>query len=248
MNIFQPTFQSTISSRNGLLSTLDASDFARLSPHFKEVPLVAHTVLHESEDTIAHIHFPLSGMVSLFAANSDGDIVETAGIGREGMIGAAVAFGIQPAFGRAVVQVSGTALRIPSVQMQRLADENAGIRAMAARAQEVLLVQAQQVAMCSVVHGVDARLARWLLQARDRIGHPTIPIIQESLAQMLGARRTTVNLVLRGLVASGLVRCRRGFIEILDAGGLKARSCDCYDAVKQQLERLTPSPNAAAPI
>lgn len=245
MNIVDTNLHPPLHSSNRLLEALSPNDFSQLSPHLKEVQLSAQAVLYETEDVIDHIHFPQSGMISLFAVNSDGDIVETAAISRNGMVGAGSAFGIQPAFGRAVVQVPGSALRIPASQMKRLAEDNSRIREMAARAQEALLVQAQQVAMCSVVHSIDKRLARWLLQTQDRIGSNTIPMIQESLAQILGARRTTINLELRRLVSAGLVRCRRGCIDIVDRTGLKGKSCDCYSIIRQQLDRLLPMPNTS---
>ena len=75
-------------------------------------------------------------------------------------------------------------------------------------------------AACNAMHGTSARLCRWLLQSADRIGSDEVPLTQEFLAQMLGARRTTVTLLAQRMRAKGLIRYRRGRIVILDRKGL----------------------------
>jgi CRP-like cAMP-binding protein len=141
---------------------------------------------------------------------------------------------------RAIVQVPGTASRIAASQLQKAVSESRGIREIIMRHQEALLVQAQQTAACSGLHGVEARLARWLLQTQDRTGNSTIPLIQEFLAQVLGVRRTTINLVVRTLHQAGLIRYRRGQIEILDRNGLKQESCACYQVIRRQVDQVLP--------
>ncbi len=226
--------------RNQLLAALPAADLSLLAPHFKEVPLGARELLHETQDEIEQIYFPHSGMVSLLAVTDDGEAIETAAIGSDGVIGASAGLGIRRAFCRAVVQVPGSASRIATSQFQRALNESATIRQVICRYNEVLLVQAQQTAVCSALHGVEARLARWLLQTQDRTGSETIPLIQEFLAQVLGVRRTTINLVVRTLHEAGLIRYRRGLIEIIDRNGLKNESCNCYQTVRRQIDQIAP--------
>ncbi len=74
--------------RNQLLAALPAADLSLLAPHFKEVPLGARELLHETQDEIEQIYFPHSGMVSLLAVTDDGEAIETAAIGSDGVIGA----------------------------------------------------------------------------------------------------------------------------------------------------------------
>ena len=93
-------------------------------------------------------------------------------------------------------------------------------------------------------HEVDARLCRWLLRARDLSGSNQLPFTQEFLAEMLGVQRTSVTTVARTLQEAGLVRYKRGKIEILDVEGLREGACECYETVKQQYNHLLgPSPD-----
>jgi CRP-like cAMP-binding protein len=232
------TARPTLHRRNRLLTALSPAEFSLLAPHIKEVPLEPRELLHETHDEIEHVYFPNGGMVSLLAITEDGEAIETAAVGYEGVIGAVVGLGIRHAFTRAVVQVPGSASRIPSAQFQKLAGESHGLRDLIVRHNESLLVQAQQTAACGALHGVEARLARWLLQTQDRTGSETIPLIQEFLAQVLGVRRTTINLVVRTLHQAGIVRYRRGQIEIINRHRLRGESCSCYNVIRKQVDRL----------
>jgi CRP-like cAMP-binding protein len=234
------TARSAPHRRNRLLASLPPADFALLDSHLKEVALSARELLHETHDEIEQVYFPHSGMVSLLAVTDDGDAIETAAVGQDGAVGAAAGFGMRRVFSRAIVQVPGTASRISIAQFQKAMRQSERILEMVVRHMEALLVQAQQTAACSALHGVEARLARWLLQAQDRTGSDTIPLIQESLAQVLGVRRTTINLVVRTLHEAGLIQYRRGRIEIVDRNGLKNECCACYHLMRRQLDHLLP--------
>ena len=101
-----------------------------------------------------------------------------------------------------------------------------------------LLIQVQQTAACNALHAVEARLSRWLLQARDRLDSNTIKLTHEFLSQMLGVRRTTVTVVATVLQQAGLIRYHRGQIEIVDRPGLEARACECYEAIRRQIDHV----------
>ena len=81
-------------------------------------------------------------------------------------------------------------------------------------------------------------MARWLLWARDLSASDTLPLTQEFLAQMLGVRRTSVSVVANALQSSGLIKYRRGTIEIVDLPGLRKAACECYGTVKRHYDRL----------
>jgi CRP-like cAMP-binding protein len=227
--------------RNRLLASLPQPDLALLDPHLKDGALAVRAVLHETQDDIHQVVFPHSGMISILAITDDGETIETAVVGSEGALGALAGLGIRRAFGRALVQIPGSAARISASQLQRAARESDRVRDMILRGHEALMIQAQQTAVCGALHGVEARLARWLLQAQDRTGSSTIELIQEFLAQVLGVRRTTVNLAVRTLQDAGLIRYRRGEIEIRDRSGLMNQSCSCYRIVRRQLDRIVPN-------
>ena len=225
---------------NLLLAALRAEDLSLLAPHLKDVSLPQGEILHEQGERIEHVYFPQSGMVSLLAVMRQGEAVETATIGREGVIGAMSALGPRHASTTALVQVAATASRIPAARFQAAASKSERLRDLVVRYNESLLAQTQQTAACHALHDVEARLSRWLLQAQDRTDSNKISLTQEFLSQMLGVRRTTVTLVARALQQAGLIRYQRGQIEITDRKGLEEASCECYQAHRRHIEQGLP--------
>jgi hypothetical protein len=103
---------------------------------------------------------------------------------------------------------------------------------------KAMLMQFQLGLACNALHPVEARMARWLLQLRDRVDHDALPLTQHALSQMLGVRRTTVTLLMRNLRARGAIRSdRRGMIEI-DRAGLSAAACECHNAMRLEVEEI----------
>ena len=224
-----------------LLGGLPAKDLAMLDPFLKDIMLQQGTVLQEQGDRIEHVYFPHGGFISLLAVMRQGDAIEIATIGYEGAVGSLAALGPRRSHTRAVVQVSGVASRIAAARFRQAAEESEAIRSIVVRYGEMLLIQVQQTAACNALHVVEARLSRWLLQARDRLESNTICLTHEFLSQMLGVRRTTVTVVAHMLQQAGLIRYHRGQIEILDRSGLEARACECYEAIRQQIDQVAPT-------
>ena len=232
--------RSRAGRRNLLLASLPAKDFAVLAPHLKDIELEQGAVLQEQGERIEQVYFPREGIVSLLAVMRQGDAIETATIGFEGAVGT-FAGGQRRAHTRAVVQVRGSASRIAASRFRKVAQESEAVCRMVVRYGEMLLIQIQQTAACNALHPVEARLSRWLLQARDRLESNKINLTHEFLSQMLGVRRTTVTVVANMLQQAGLIRYHRGRIEIVDWEGLKAKSCECYEAIRRNVEDVTPA-------
>ena len=231
--------RSQSSGRNRLLAALPPADFALLAPHLKPAPLQQNLVLHEQGDRIDQVYFPIEGIISLLTVMQQGDAVETATVGREGAVGALAGLGPRRSYTREIVQVAGSALRISASRFRKAADESRPVREIIVRYGEMLLIQVQQTAACNALHDVEERLSRWLLQARDRVDGNTIRLTHEFLSQMLGVRRPTVTVAAQMLQNAGLIRYHRGHIEILDRPGLEARACECYRAIRRQIESVT---------
>lgn len=233
--------KTTTESRNHLLASLPEHEYALLQPHLKEVPLQQGTVLCEQGELISQVYFPDSGMVSIVVLLSEGEkSVETATVGREGAVGAIAGLGERKSTARAITQVSGKGRRLPARQLQLAVRQSPVLRDFIVRYQEMLLHQAQQSTACNALHEARPRLCRWLLQTHDRLDSDTIALTQEFLAQMLGVRRTTVTELARGLQSKGLVRYKRGKIEILDRPSLEECACECYDALRHQANYYFP--------
>jgi CRP-like cAMP-binding protein len=224
---------------NRLLQMLPEADLALLTPYMEDVPLERGTTL-PGEDGDA-VYFPLSGMISLVLRMEEGKAIETAAIGYDGGIGLPAGFGIppaQPAGLRAIVQMPGRALRIGRAQFSSAVSQSVFIREMIVRHQALLNCQLQQSLACNAIHGLEARLCRWLLQAHDLCHGDTVPLTQEYLAQMTGVRRTTITLVAQMLKLADVVHYRRGLIRINDREALETRACECYRRIRNCADRL----------
>jgi len=229
---------SGFDGRNRLLSSLSPADYSLLAPNLKNVNLVLGDVLQEAGDPFKQVYFPLDGMISLLALMQNGASVETATIGHEGAAGAGSGLGSQTSPYRAVVQIQGAAARIGTETFQKAVSESVSLRNLIVRYTDHLMMMVQQSAGCNALHVLEARLCRWLLQTRDRSDSDVLPLTQEFLSQMLGVRRTTLTVIARALQNSGLIRYRRGNIQITDRRGLEAKACECYEVVRRGGEEV----------
>jgi CRP-like cAMP-binding protein len=222
-------------SPNRLLAALGHEDRALFGLHMAEVTFELGTLLHEAGTAIEFVYFPHAGMISLLAVMADGQSIETATVGSEGVVGANAGFGAPVSFTRAVVQAPLLASRLPVANFRSALQRSDRLRTMMAVYGELLLSQVQQTAACNALHAIEARLARWLLQTRDRLDADVLPLTQEFLSQMLGVRRATVNLAARQLQSTGAITIRRGRIIIVDREGLEAVACECYAILREQM-------------
>jgi CRP-like cAMP-binding protein len=224
--------------RNRLLDFLAQVDFALLFPHLKSVNFDRGIVLQESGELIEHIYFPQSGMISLLAVMVSGDGVETATVGREGAVNATMSLAGVRAVGRAVVQITGMSSQITASRFQGAMDASPSIRKLIVRYNEAQIRMVYQSVGCNAVHRVEARLCRCLLQVLDRTESTNLDVTQESLSEILGVQRTTVTVLARQLQDAGLIRYRRGRIEVLDRTRLEKRACSCYATIRCEAESV----------
>lgn len=227
-----------IPGQNRLLAALSRDLQIRLLPRMEKLNLPIRQVLHEPQSAIAHVYFPLSGVTSLVMAMKDGDTVEVGTIGNEGMVGTPVFLGAESSPCKAVTQVAGQALRMRADQFRRSVLEHGELFEVLRRYTQGLFNQLAQTTACNHVHSVQQRMCRWLLMTHDRVGADDFHLTQEFLAQMLGVRRPSVTVAAGLLQKAGLIRYQRGRIHIADRPGLEAGACECYETVRQELDRL----------
>ncbi|QOZ42448.1 Crp/Fnr family transcriptional regulator [Bradyrhizobium sp. CCBAU 53340] len=223
---------------NRLLQMLGAADFALLRPHLVTIELVRESVLGEAGSTLRQVHFPHHGTVSITVSLSEGQSIAVAMLGRDSVVGGGAALADGMAASDAVVLFPGTASALDVTVFRTIAAASIPFRNLMIRNEQVLLAHAQQSLLCNTLHPVEARLARWLLRARDLSDSEILPLTQEALAQMMGVRRNAISLVAHELQRAGIIRYSRGQIEITDLPALEATSCDCYAAVKAHHARL----------
>ena len=229
-------------SQNRLLAALDAEDLELLVSRMTTVTLEKGALLYDPGDLIDTIYFPDDCVISLMTLMESGAAIESATIGREGALGLMAAVSPRQSLSRAIVQVGGRARRITAPHLHRAWEQSGQIRDLIDRHNEALFAHAIHSVACNALHSVEARFCRWLLSCDDRIDSSTISLTQEFLADMLGVQRTTVTVVARALQAAGLIRYRRGVVDIVDRAGLEAIACECYRAVRRNYQRLLPDP------
>jgi CRP-like cAMP-binding protein len=232
---------------NRLLAALEPGDFAALEPHLETVSFPRGQVLYEPGDSILHVYFPQDAVVSLVNIMEDGGSVEIGVFGREGVLGLLSALVTREAFGRYIVQMGGTASRIPFERLNEVRNARPGLRQLIMNYGEVLLAQTFQTVSCNAVHVVEARCCRWILNMHDRADGDTLPLTHEFLAEMLGVQRSTVSVVTRTLQTAGLIRQSRGGITVADRAGLEEASCECYGKIRRVYQRLLPGTYPPAP-
>jgi CRP-like cAMP-binding protein len=226
-------------SPNHLLASLPAADFALIRPHLRSVSLEHEFVLARAGDVIPRVYFPHTGVISLVVSLSEGEMVEVAMIGRDSIFGASMVHDGAISLNDAMVQLPGLAFTLELSHFRAVAEQSQAFREILVRHEQILLIQAQQSAACNAYHTVEARLSRWLLRMHDLFDSDILPLTQGFLAQMIGVRRNSVSLVANTLQQAGLIRYRRGHIEITNLDGLKETSCECYETVKMRCDSLS---------
>jgi CRP-like cAMP-binding protein len=194
-------------------------------------------VLYQPRTTSRHVYFPNDCMVSLLAIADRKSGLEVGVVGREGMVGIPLALGVSTSPVRALVQGAGSAMRMSSARFGRELKHNRPLQRELDRCAYVAMATAMQIAVCNKEHLIEARLARWLLMTRDRAASDRFQCTQESIALMLGVRRSGVTNAASGLQRRGLIRYSRGAMQILDRERLLAVSCSCYQVIRK-LERM----------
>lgn len=225
---------------NRLLAALPAADLGLLTPYLQQISLKQDAVLVRSGDRNEQVYFPHSGTISFMLDMPNGQTVATSVIGREGAVGMLSVLGPSRSPTTAVVRVAGIASQISASRFHAAFGQSSAIKHAVQTHTRAVLIQLQHVAACNALHPVEARMARWLLHIHDRIDDNAIPLTQEALSELLGVRRTTVTLVVRGLRSSGAVRsARRGLVEI-DRPRLEEAACECYEVMRREFEQIFP--------
>src|SRR5205809_8063899 len=132
------------------------------------------------------------------------------------MVGIGLALGVEQSSVRALVQGSGTALRMPAGAFLEEMARCAPLQRELHRYAYAKLAQARQTAACNRFHLVEARLARWLLMTSDRVRTDHFHLTHEFLSDMLGVRRAGVTKAATRLQGKKLISYRRGHIVIVD--------------------------------
>jgi CRP-like cAMP-binding protein len=232
--------QAHTNYKNRLLSVLPETIRQRWQSEIELVDLPLGKVLYESSAKMDYVYFPEDCIASLLFVLENGASTEIAVVGYEGLVGISIFMGGETTPNRAVIQSAGQAFRVSSHFLKEEFHRSIEVMHLFLRFTQALVTQMTQTAVCNRHHALDQQLCRWLLLSMDRLTGNELVMTQELIANMLGVRREGVTLAAGNLQADGLIRYRRGRIEVLDRPSLEARTCECYALVKNEYERLLP--------
>ena len=224
---------------NSILADLPPDIYQRLLPDLECMPLRLGEEIYAAGETLKHVYFPATAIISLLYTMEDGRSAEIGVVGNDGILGIAVFMGGGSVPNRAVVQSEGVAFRM---QAQALVSEfrrSAILQQVLLRYTHSLIAQISQTVACNRLHSVEQQLCRWLLLSHDRLPSNELIMTQELIADMLGVRRESVSQHAAHLQDAGLIRYHRGHITILDRAGLEARVCECYGVARSDVDCLT---------
>ncbi len=228
-----------MTAKNRLLAAMPVASLERIKPFLEPVELRADEVIYHPDLPIQVSYFLTQGLVALVKTMRNGRSVEIGAIGREGVTGPDVFFGIEDALLECVVRVPGTALRIRSDILRQEVARSPVTRSLMERFVLSIFNQIAQTAACNRLHSLEQRCCRWLLITDDDAGGGnTIPVTHETLATLLGVQRAGVSLKLQELERNGVIQRGRGYMSILDRKALEAAACECYGVIRTQLDHI----------
>lgn len=232
---------------------------ARTQPHIlkglEALDYVSGDLLARAGSPIDRVIFPATGLISLAVDLSTGESIEVAMVGRGGSIGGELILGIEQHICSSIAQVPGRAWVMESTLVLDGASQCAEFRQMLTANENQIRVQAQQTAACNARHSVMQRLCSWLLRAHHKLGNGEIFVTQERIAQVLGVQRASVSMFAAQLQERGLIRYRRGRLQVEDRIGLASLACECTTIfieqaglVRSQAEPVSASAETPRPL
>jgi len=226
--------------QNHLLAMLPPEALERLLPNLELVDMPLGMVLYESGDTLRHVYFPTDSIVSLLYVMESGASAEISVVGNDGVIGVALFMGGESTTNRAIVQSAGSAYRVSGKRCKEEFNRHGEMLNLMLRYSQALITQMSQTAVCNRHHSIDQQLCRWLLLSLDRLSGNQLAMTQELIANMLGVRREGVTEAAGKLHRLGVIDYCRGLITVLNRDKLEHLSCECYEVVKRETDRLLP--------
>lgn len=224
--------------RNDLLRALLNSEYKHLSPKLEQVDLKFGEIIYQADQRIEYVYFPERAVVAMIDTVEGGGTIEVGIIGHEGMVGINIFLGSLITPDKAIVQISGSAMRMKTSDLRKELRFGSPLQRLLLRYTQALLAVISQSVACSQHHTVAQRLARWLLTMHDYAKLNEFEMSQESIAAMLGVRRVGVTEAAGKLQAAGLMTYSRARIRILDAARLRRKSCECYRFIRRQFDGL----------
>jgi len=218
---------------NKILLSLSQKEFRVLRPRLELLSLEHHSILHDCHEQVRSVYFLNDGLISLVIVTSNGKTAEAGIVGNEGAVGLEGVFGLKRSPLREIVQISGSAYRVPTTSLQKLFRAYPDFLLLFSRFAIINRLQISQTAACNRLHEVEQRLARWLLLTQDRVESGLLALTHDFLATMLGTDRSSVSEAAGLLQKRKIIQYARGFVRVLNRKALEQSSCECYQLISQ---------------
>ncbi len=224
---------------NQLLAALPEIELERILPHLESVLLPPGEVLYDFGDELTHIYFPNKNAVVSSSCNADEHAsVEVGLCGNEGAVGFSALFGSQTTPHQSLVQVPGSASRLPVASARDEFRRGERFQELILRFSQAMFVQVAQTALCNRLHSDEERLARWLLLSNDRIEFQQLPLTRELMAKLLGRSASQASLTVAILQKAGLIHYKDSQVVITDREKLESAACSCYWVVRREAAKI----------
>ena len=228
-----------MNARNLLLAALPKDVRDRIALTSQTVALKQAQIVHRPGERIENVYFPLDCLISVTVTTADVRTAEAGIVGSREMVGLnAFMGGSETNQTEYICQSPGDAVRVSAELLLREFDSNKYVRDVMLKYTQAYIAQLSQNVACNRVHSIEQRLARWMLECRDRLRTDDISITHEFIAQMLGVRRAGISETAATLQARKLIEYGRKSLSIIDAPGLEAVSCGCFRVILDEYDRL----------
>jgi CRP-like cAMP-binding protein len=218
---------------NIILLSISDHEYNSLRPHLEYINLPNHLVIHEAGGKLEFAYFPNRGLISLVVVMKDGRTAEAGVVGNEGFTGTPAAVGLSRGSLRAVIQITGDGFRVKVGALQNTLKSTPHLQMLLNRYGAIRGMQIAQTAACNRLHGIEQRLARWLLMTQDRVASGSLRITHDFLATMLGTDRPSVSVAAGVLQRKGFIEYTRGAVKIVNRKKLEDSACECYGVIRQ---------------
>ena len=228
---------SSSPNRNKILAALNEADYPNIFSQLEPVSLAQGEVIYEADSPMKYVYFPVTAVFSMLSTMEDGRTVEVGPVGHEGLVGLRIFLGADTSPDRVIVHVAGEAKRLRASVLKAAVSAQGGMSDKLVRYTQMLLAMTARSGACNKLHSTEQQLARWLLTMSDYVGEE-LAVTHELIALTLGVRRAGVSEAANGFRNGGVIKYRRGHIQIVDRRGLEVIACECYPVVKKEYENL----------
>jgi CRP-like cAMP-binding protein len=231
--------------KNVILSAIPREEFHRLLRQMQTVEVEAKQVIYQAGQPVDHVYFPTTALMSMLMPTAEGETVELAMVGREGIVGVSALLNgarsrEQGALAKVVTLIPGSAVQIKSDVLESAMEKSLHVSRCLRSYVGLLFTELSLSVSCNRLHSLEQRCARWLLTAMDKgVGMQEVLVTQEMLAAILGVVRQSVVQVLSDLEIKQVIKCGWGNIKIENSQRLSATACECYGILRKRLERMT---------